>query len=59
MVRKDNIDPGGWEDVSPEILLVPLDTHMMQISTILGFVSRKSADMKSALEITENLKKYD
>ena len=59
MVRKDNIDPGGWNGISPEILIVPLDTHMMQISTILGFITRKSADMKSALEITDNLKKFD
>lgn len=59
MIRKDSIDPGGWDDISSSLLVVPLDTHMMQISTILNFVSRKSADMKSALEITENLKKYD
>ena len=59
MVRKDSIDPGGWEGVSPSELIVPLDTHMMQISRILGLVTRKSADMKSAVEITENFKKYD
>jgi len=59
MVRKDIIDPGGWERVSPSLLLVPLDTHMFKISRVLGFVSRKSPDMKSAIEITENFKKYD
>ena len=59
MIRKDSIDPGGWEGISPSMLIVPLDTHMMQISTILGLVSRKSADMKSAVEITGNLRKYD
>ena len=59
MVRKDNIDPGGWEGISPSMLIVPLDTHMMQISTILGLVSRKSADMISAVEITDNFRKYD
>ena len=59
MIRRDNIDPGGWEGISPSMLIVPLDTHMMQISTILGLVSRKSADMKSAVEITENFRKYD
>jgi uncharacterized protein (TIGR02757 family) len=59
MVRKDDIDPGIWSDVSKDILIIPLDTHMMQISQILGFTSRKSADMKTAIEITDALKQYD
>ncbi len=59
MIRNDSIDPGGWEGIDPSVLIVPLDTHMMQISSILGFVTRKNADMKSALEITENLKTFD
>ncbi len=59
MVRKDNIDPGIWADIPKNILIIPLDTHMMQISQILGFTSRKSADMKTAIEITNALKVYD
>ena len=59
MVRKDNIDPGIWADVPKDILIIPLDTHMMQISHILGFTKRKAADMKTAIEITEALKLYD
>lgn len=59
MVRKDAIDPGIWSDISKDILIIPLDTHMMQISQILGFTSRKSADMKTAIEITDALKVYD
>lgn len=59
MIRKDEIDPGVWEDVPKDILIIPLDTHMMQISQILGFTSRKSADMKTAIEITDALKAYD
>ncbi len=59
MVRKDGIDPGIWTDISRDILIIPLDTHMMQISQILGFTSRKSADMKTAIEITDALKQYD
>ncbi len=59
MVRNDNIDPGIWTDVPKNILIIPLDTHMMQISQILGFTSRKSADMKTAIEITNALKIYD
>ncbi len=59
MIRKDDIDPGIWEDIPKDILIIPLDTHMMQISHILGFTSRKSADMKTAIEITDALKAYD
>jgi uncharacterized protein (TIGR02757 family) len=28
MVRRDAVDPGGWDSVSPERLIVPLDVHM-------------------------------
>ncbi|MCX7026487.1 MAG: DUF2400 family protein, partial [Spirochaetes bacterium] len=28
MVRKDDVDPGGWTSVSPSRLVIPLDTHM-------------------------------
>jgi len=59
MVRNDDIDPGIWADIPKDILIIPLDTHMMQISQILGFTSRKSADMKTAIEITDALKVYD
>lgn len=59
MIRKDEIDPGIWEDISRNILIIPLDTHMMQISQILKFTQRKSADMKTAIEITDALKTYD
>ncbi len=59
MVRQDEIDPGGWTGISPASLLVPLDTHMHRIGLMLGFTERKSADINSAVEITESLKKYD
>ncbi len=53
MVRRDQVDPGGWEGVSPSKLVVPLDTHMHGISLTLGLTRRKQADMRTALEITE------
>ncbi len=53
MVRKDAVDPGGWKGVSKGKLIVPLDTHMARIGQMLGFTSRKSADMKMAREITD------
>lgn len=57
MVRKDGVDPGGWNQVSPSGLMVPLDTHMHKIGTVLGFTKRKAADKKTAEEITNGFKK--
>ncbi|MCP3942952.1 MAG: TIGR02757 family protein [Desulfobacteraceae bacterium] len=56
MVRKDAVDPGGWESVSPRQLIIPLDTHMYKIGTLLGFTRRKSPDKICALEITEGFR---
>ncbi len=52
MVRRDRIDPGGWDAVSPARLIYPLDTHIHAAARSLGFTRRKSADLKTALEIT-------
>ena len=52
MVRKDTVDPGGWDDVSPSKLIVPLDVHMHRVCTFLGLTSRKAADLKTSMEIT-------
>lgn len=56
MVRTDDVDPGGWKMIDPGALLIPLDTHMFNICTTLGLCSRKSADGRSAIEITEAFK---
>lgn len=52
MVRKDRVDPGGWDRVRASQLLVPLDTHMFRICTDMGMSGRRTADLKSAREIT-------
>ncbi len=52
MVRRDDVDPGGWDSVSPGQLIIPLDTHMYKIGSQLGFTRRKSPDKVCALEIT-------
>ena len=57
MVRSDDVDPGGWNKIDPGALLIPLDTHMFNICTTLGLCSRKSADGRSAIEITEAFKR--
>ena len=53
MVRNDEVDPGGWRKVPRSALVIPLDTHMDNICRKLGITSRKQANMKTALEITE------
>lgn len=57
MVRKDAVDPGGWDAVPAADLIVPLDVHMHRVGRDLGFTKRKQADMKTALEITEGFKR--
>ncbi len=52
LVRRDDVDPGGWSCVSAAKLIVPLDTHMHQLSLKLGLTARKAADMRTAMEIT-------
>lgn len=52
MARRDDVDPGGWDGLSPADLLIPLDTHMFNISSTLGLCTQKSANGKAAAEIT-------
>lgn len=59
MVRKDNIDLGVWSGISTAKLIIPLDIHMHRVAKNLGLTCRKQADIKTALEITESLKKLD
>jgi uncharacterized protein (TIGR02757 family) len=59
MVRKDEIDTGVWSEVSTSKLIMPVDVHVARISKCLKLVHRKSVDLKFALELTENLKKFD
>jgi len=56
MVRQDDVDPGGWEDVPQSKLIVPVDTHMHRICLLLGLTTRKQANMATALEITEGFR---
>ncbi len=57
MVRNDQVDPGGWRCLEPKDLLVPLDTHMFNISRTLGLTSRKQPDLATAIEITRGFSK--
>lgn len=58
MVRKDKVDPGIWEDLGAERLLIPLDVHMHRMAGFLGLCARKSADIRSVREITAAFRKF-
>ncbi len=59
MIREDAVDPGGWEGVSPDCLVYPIDTHMYKIGSMLGFTRRKNADKRCAMEITAGFRKIN
>jgi uncharacterized protein (TIGR02757 family) len=63
MVRKDEIDPGGWNSVSPSHLIVPLDVHMVRTCRgRLGFLGPARASgsptLKDALAVTAQFALY-
>lgn len=58
MVRRDAVDPGGWEGVPPSKLVVPLDTHMFKMCRALGFTRRRRADARTALEVTAHFREF-
>lgn len=53
MVRGNSpVDFGIWTRITPDRLLIPLDTHVYQVALSLGLTSRRNADLKTAAEIT-------
>jgi uncharacterized protein (TIGR02757 family) len=57
MVRRDEVDPGGWDLIKESKLIVPLDTHMHRIGLMLGLTGRSQADQRTAIEITESFRR--
>ena len=58
MVRNDGIvDLGLWKKTSPAELVIPLDVHVHRSAGNLGITSRKGADITTAQEITDFLKR--
>jgi uncharacterized protein (TIGR02757 family) len=57
MVRRDDVDPGGWDRVPASKLVVPVDIHMHRISMRLGLTHRKQANLRTAGEITDAFRK--
>ncbi|MEW5947307.1 MAG: TIGR02757 family protein [bacterium] len=58
MVRRDEVDPGGWDAVPRAKLIVPLDTHMHRISLALRLTERRQADIRAALEVTAGFRRF-
>ncbi len=56
LIRKDEVDPGGWDEIPSSMLIVPLDTHMHRTGRLLKFTQRKQTDMKTALEVTDGFR---
>jgi uncharacterized protein (TIGR02757 family) len=61
MVRSDNkgVDFGLWKQINPAELICPIDLHVERIARQLKLIRRKQVDWETALELTNNLKKFD
>lgn len=61
MVRKDNkgVDFGLWQSIPPTSLICPCDVHVDRVARRLELITRKQTDWRTAVELTEELKKFD
>jgi uncharacterized protein (TIGR02757 family) len=59
MVRRDALDFGIWRGIPTGHLVVPTDTHVHRIARRLGLTRRRTADWKTAREITDGLARFD
>lgn len=61
MVRSDGrgVDFGLWRSIRPSQLVCPLDVHVGRVSRELGLVKRKPLDWRTALELTDTLRRFD
>jgi uncharacterized protein (TIGR02757 family) len=61
MVRADNkgVDFGIWKKISASQLICPCDLHVDRVARKLKLIRRKQTDWQTAIELTNNLKKFD
>jgi uncharacterized protein (TIGR02757 family) len=61
MVRRDKkgVDFGIWKTIFPSQLICPVDVHVARVARRFNLLERKQTDWIAALELTENLKKFD
>lgn len=60
LVRNDGIvDLGVWDVITPAQLYIPLDVHVGNTSRELGLLTRKAADRKAVVELTDRLREFN
>ena len=59
MVRRDALDLGVWRRVSPAMLIVPLDTHVIRVGRCLRLTRYTSPGWRMARDITASLRRLD
>ena len=59
MVRREAPDFGLWTSVSPARLLIPVDTHVENMSRAIGLTRRRSRNWRMAEEVTARLAVID
>lgn len=61
MVRNDGkgVDFGIWKKISPADLVCPVDLHVARVARNFGLLKRKQVDWETALNLTNELKKFD
>lgn len=59
MVRKDKVDPGGWEGIGAQRLIIPLDVHMHKMCLHLNLTKRKNACLGAAKDATRGFRKIN
>ena len=61
MVRKDHqgVDFGIWKSLSSSQLICPVDLHVERVARKLKLIRRKQMDWQTAVELTNELKKFD
>lgn len=55
----DGVDLGLWSTLTPADLVIPVDTHVLRVSRFLGLTRRPDASWRTAVEITDNLRRLD
>ncbi|HEY3064450.1 MAG TPA: TIGR02757 family protein [Methylomirabilota bacterium] len=59
MVRREPPDFGLWRGVAPARLVMPIDTHVENMSRAIGLTRRRSRNGRMAEEITARLRELD
>ena len=57
MIRNNSpVDFGIWNSFSPADLIIPLDTHVVQVAHAIGLTTSKTYSLAAAIRITEALR---